>query len=57
MAADPKTAEFVMAAQLGKLSRNQDAKPPKISRQKTIEVFQKQQELSLQKMRDLSESN
>ena len=32
MAADPKTAEFVMAAQLGKLSRAEELSAPKLSR-------------------------
>lgn len=41
MAGNPTTAEFIMAAQQGKL----DSKPeqPKLTKQKTIEVFEKQQ--------------
>ena len=57
MAADPKIAEFVMAAQLGKLNRTEEVQPPKLSRQKTIEVFKKQQELSLEHMRNISETS
>ena len=57
MAADPRTAEFVMAAQLGKLNRTEEAAPPKLTRKKTLEVFQTQQELSLEQMRNISDAN
>ena len=55
MASNPSTAEFVMAAQQGKLNQqNESGSPqPKLTKKKTLEVFEKQQELSLEHMQKL----
>ena len=55
MSKNPATAEFVMAAQQGKLTQKEDEQPkPKISKQKTLQVFEEQQKKSLSHMKTLS---
>ena len=52
MASNPSTSEFVMAAQQGKLNQNEST--PKLSKEKTLTVFEKQQEFALDHMKTLS---
>ena len=54
MAKNPATAEFVMAAQQGKLASSEEQPKPKISKAKCLEVFEEQQKKSLTHMRTLS---
>ena len=55
MANNPSQAEFVMAAQQGKLTQKDEQQPkPKISKAKTLQVFEEQQKKSLTHMRTLS---
>lgn len=50
---DPQTAEFVMAAQQGKLSQPQANKQTTMSKQQTLKTLQTTQRVQLEQMRDV----
>jgi len=51
MASNPQMAEYVMAAQQGKLNPpQQTGGEPKLTKQKSLSVFKVSQELTLQQM-------
>ena len=51
LAQNPQTAEFVMAAQNGKLSQHSASEPPKLTKAKTLQVFETSQELTVEAMK------
>ena len=55
MASNQATAEFVMAAQQGKLQQSGDSQQPKLTKKKTLEIFEEQQELSLEYMKKVAQ--
>jgi len=50
LASNPQTAEYVMAAQQGKLSPPSSGKEPKLSKSKSLEVFKVSQDLTSKQM-------
>ena len=53
LASNEQTAELVMAAQQGKLQPKSKGEP-KLSKQKTLEVFETSQELTMEAMKDMT---
>ena len=53
LASNPQTAEFVMAAQQGKLHPKTGGEAPKLTKQKTLEVFETSQELTMKTMKSM----
>ena len=50
LASNPQYAEFVMAAQQGKLQQPTASKQPSLTKQKTLEVLGFQEELTIKQM-------
>ena len=53
LAQNPATAEFVMAAQQGKLTQPVLSEQPKITKQKTLQVFEVSQKLAIETIKRL----
>lgn len=54
LANHPQTAEYVMAAQQGKLTQPEAPVTPKISKMKTMQYLKKSQEQAMEKMDEMS---
>ena len=50
LASNTQTAEYVMAAQQGKLHKPKTDEEPKLSKEKTLEVFETSQDLTVKAM-------
>ena len=53
LASDPQIVDQVTAAQQGKLKTKTDGEAPKLTKQKTLEVFEKSQELAMKAMKNM----